>query len=145
MQEYFLQMASPIIGNVLALIESCRSKGIKIIYTRHGHKNPDDDGGMLLSWWGKVIQYGTSKWNLIKAINPLDTEPIIDKNRYSAFMGTPLEEILKYRKIEDLIITGVMTNCCCETTAEKPSCETTGYSSFQTPQPPCMMIFILLP
>jgi len=118
MQEYFLQMASSIIGNVLALIDFCRSKGIKIIYTRHGHKNPDD-GAMLLYWWGEVIQYGTLKWNLIKAVNPLDTEPIIDKSRYSAFMGTPLEEILKYRKIEDLMITGVMTNCCCETTARE--------------------------
>jgi isochorismate hydrolase len=117
LQEYFLPMLSPIIGNVLSLIESCRSKGIKIIYTRHGHKDPNEDGGMLLKWWGEVIIQGTAKWNLIKAINPLENEPIIDKNRYSAFLGTTLDETLKYRKIEDLIITGVMTNCCCETTA----------------------------
>ena len=116
LQEYFLPMLSPIIGNILSLIESCRSKGIKIIYTRHGHKDPNEDGGMLLKWWGEVIIQGTAKWNLIKAINPLDNEPVIDKNRYSAFIGTTLDETLKYRKIEDLIITGVMTNCCCETT-----------------------------
>jgi len=117
LQEYFLPRLSPIIGNVLSLIESCRSKGIKIIYTRHGHKDTNEDGGMLLKWWGEVIIQGTAKWNLIKAINPLDNEPVIDKNRYSAFIGTTLDETLKYRKIEDLIITGVMTNCCCETTA----------------------------
>jgi isochorismate hydrolase len=117
LQEYFLPMLSPIIGNVLSLIESCRSKGIKIIYTRHGHKDSDQDGGMLLKWWGEVLIQGTAKWNLIKAINPLENEPVIDKNRYSAFLGTSLDETLKYRKIEDLIITGVMTNCCCETTA----------------------------
>jgi isochorismate hydrolase len=119
LQEYFLPMLSPIIGNILSLIESCRSKGIKIIYTRHGHKDPDEDGGMLLYWWGEVITHGTAKWNLIKAINPHDNEPVIDKNRYSAFLGTSLEEILKYRKIEDLMIAGVMTNCCCETTARE--------------------------
>jgi isochorismate hydrolase len=117
LQEYFLPMLSPIIGNVLSLIESCRSKGIKIIYTRHGHKDPNEDGGMLLKWWGEAIIQETAKWNLIKAINPLENEPVIDKNRYSAFLGTTLDETLKYRKIEDLIITGVMTNCCCETTA----------------------------
>jgi isochorismate hydrolase len=117
LQEYFLPMLSPIIGNILSLIESCRSKGIKIIYTRHGHKNSEKDGGMLLKWWGDVITYGTEKWNLIKSINPHENEPIIDKNRYSAFLGTSLDETLKYRKIEDLIITGVLTNCCCETTA----------------------------
>ena len=117
LQEYFLPMLSPIIGNVLSLIESCRAKGIKIIYTRHGHKDSDKDGGMLLNWWGDVIIYGTEKWNLIKSISPRENEPVIDKNRYSAFLGTSLDETLKYRKIEDLIITGVMTNCCCETTA----------------------------
>ena len=117
LQEYFLPMLSPIIGNVLSLIESCRSKGIKIIYTRHGHKDPNEDGGMLQKWWGEVITQGTPKWNLIKAMSPLENEPVIDKNRYSAFLGTTLDETLKYRKIEDLIITGVMTNCCCETTA----------------------------
>jgi isochorismate hydrolase len=68
---------------------------------------------------GGSDHHGTAKWNLIKAINPHENELVIDKNRYSAFMGTPLEEILKYRKIEDLIITGVMTNCCCETTARE--------------------------
>ena len=117
LQEYFLPMLSPIIGNILSLIESCRSKGIKIIYTRHGHKDSDKDGGMLLNWWGDVIIYGTEKWNLIKSISPRENEPVIDKYRYSAFIGTSLDETLKYRKIEDLIITGVMTNCCCETTA----------------------------
>jgi isochorismate hydrolase len=117
LQEYFLPILSPILGNVLSLIESCRSKGIKIIYTRHGHKDSDEDGGMLLKWWGEVIAQRSEKWNLIKAISPHENEPIIDKNRYSAFLGTSLDETLKYRKIEDLIITGVMTNCCCETTA----------------------------
>jgi isochorismate hydrolase len=117
LQEYFLPMLSPIIGNILSLIESCRAKGIKVIYTRHGHKDSDKDGGMLLKWWGNVITSGTDKWNLIKSISPHENEPVIDKNRYSAFLGTSLNETLKYRKIEDLIITGVMTNCCCETTA----------------------------
>jgi nicotinamidase-related amidase len=74
-------------------------------------------GYMLLKWWDEVITQGLSKWNRFKVINPLDNEPVIDKTRYSAFPGTSLDEILKYRKIEDLINTGVMTNCCCETTA----------------------------
>lgn len=44
---------------------------------------------------------------------------VIDKNQYSAFFKTNLDEILKANHIEDVIITGVMTNCCCETTARE--------------------------
>jgi isochorismate hydrolase len=117
MQQYFLSIATPILGNVLSIIEACRSKSMKIIFTRHGHRNALQEGGMLAEWWGDQIDYGSEDWELIKSLQPSDADGIIDKNRYSAFHGTGLDESLKSRKIDELIITGVMTNCCCETTA----------------------------
>ena len=117
MQQYFLSMAEPIIGNVLSIIEACRSVDIRAIFTRHGHKKISVDGGMLAQWWGDLIEYGSKDWELINALKPFDTDEVIDKNRYSVFHGTGLDKSLKSRKIEELIITGVMTNCCCETTA----------------------------
>ena len=53
MQQYFLQIASPIIGNVLSIIEACRASGIRVIFTRHGHKDINKDGGMLGKWWSE--------------------------------------------------------------------------------------------
>lgn len=117
MQQYFLALASHIVGNVLSIVEACRAKGIRVIFTRHGHKDISRDGGMLSKWWGDGIKYGSKDWELIKGLTPLETEGILDKNRYSAFFGTGLDEGLKSRGIEELVITGVMTNCCCETTA----------------------------
>lgn len=117
MQQYFLSIATPILGNVLSIIDACRSKGIRIIFTRHGHRNVLEDGGMLAEWWGDQIDYGSKDWELIQSLKPSDADGIIDKNRYSAFHGTGLDENLKSKKIDELIITGVMTNCCCETTA----------------------------
>lgn len=117
MQQYFLSIATPILGNVLSIIEACRSKGIRIIFTRHGHRDVSEDGGMLAEWWGDLIECGSKDWELIKALKPSDADGIIDKNRYSVFHGTSLDESLKSRKIDELIIIGVMTNCCCETTA----------------------------
>jgi nicotinamidase-related amidase len=46
-QDYFRTMVEPIMENLLALIEVGRKKGIKIFFTRHGHSQPDKDGGML--------------------------------------------------------------------------------------------------
>ena len=117
MQQFFCPVAAPIMGNVLSTIDTCRSAGMGIIFTRHGHRDVDLDGGMLSQWWGDCIEYGTSEWELIKELCPAETDDVLDKNRYSAFFGTGLDEILKSRDIDQLIITGVLTNCCCETTA----------------------------
>jgi nicotinamidase-related amidase len=39
------------------------------------------------------------------------------KHRYSAFYATDLETVLRCLEVEDLVVTGVMTNLCCESTA----------------------------
>jgi nicotinamidase-related amidase len=117
MQQYFLSIAAPILGNVLSVVEACRSRDVQTIFTRHGHRDVSEDGGMLAEWWEDLIEYGSSDWELIKSIKAPDIDEIVEKNRYSVFKGTGLDKNLKSRKIEELIIIGVMTNCCCETTA----------------------------
>lgn len=116
MQEYFRNIASPILDNVLKLIKTCRNVGMNVYFTRHGVKDPEGKGGILVEWWNHYIPYGDAEWELMKEMRPF-AESIIDKNRYSAFYKTGLEEELKSKGIDEVIITGVMTNCCCETTA----------------------------
>ena len=119
MQEYFSTIASSIFGNVLSIIEVCRSRGIRVIFTRHGHQDLSRDGGMLDKWWGDSIMYGTKKWELLRALQVNDYDGILDKDRYNAFHNTRLDESLKSIGVNELIITGVLTNCCCETTARE--------------------------
>lgn len=47
------------------------------------------------------------------------TDLVVEKNTYSAFRGTGLEERLVEMGVEEVIVTGVMTNLCCETTARE--------------------------
>ena len=117
MQDYFGALAAPILGNVISLIEVCRKRGVKIFFTRHGHRDPAKDGGMLSVWWGDLIEFGSTQWQLMPGLDPVGTDTVIDKNRYSAFFKTGMDEGLRAAGAEDLIICGVMTNCCCETTA----------------------------
>ncbi len=117
MQQYFRGLAEPILSNVISLIDVCRDNGVKIFFTRHGHRDTEKDGGMLSEWWEDVIYYGSAEWGLIRELKVNEKETILDKNRYSAFFGTDLDERLRVERVEDLVICGVMTNCCCETTA----------------------------
>jgi len=115
-QNYFRELAEPILSNILSLLTICRSKGVEVIFTRHGHLDPLKDGGRLKEWWGELIEYGTRGWELMEELDA-PQELILDKNRYSAFFNTGFEERLQRWGVQDLIITGVMTNYCCETTA----------------------------
>jgi isochorismate hydrolase len=119
MQQYFKALAEPIAANVAALIQACRESGIPVIHTRHGHRDPEQDGGMLARWWGDSIMVKTRDWEWIRGVAPHKTDTVIDKQRYSAFSGTPLAERLEALEVEQLIIAGVMSNCCCETTARE--------------------------
>jgi len=50
-------------------------------------------------------------------IYPKSNEKVIFKHRYSAFYNTDLETVLRCQQVEDIVITGIMTNMCCESTA----------------------------
>ena len=60
---------------------------------------------------------GSDQSEIYKELSPIKGERVIKKRRYSAFYQTDLELILRGLKTTNLIITGVMSNLCCETTA----------------------------
>jgi len=116
-QNYFHRIVQPILKNLLRVIQSCRQKDIPIIFTQHGHADPLTDGGVLGQWWGELILHGTKDWKFLPEIKMESKDTILPKKRYSAFYETDLDSILRSKGIQDLIISGVMTNLCCETTA----------------------------
>ena len=117
MQNFFHRIAQPVLRNILRVIQSCRQKNIPVIFTQHGHTQPDSDGGKLGEWWGELIIGGTEDWKFLPEIKIESNDTILPKKRYSAFFETDLDKTLRSRGIQDLIISGVMTNLCCETTA----------------------------
>jgi len=124
MQRYFLDESSHaylpdsehIIGNVQTLISRCRERSIPILFTRHAHRSTEDPGNMG-TWWGDVIRDGTEMSRIDNRLAPLPKEKVFRKTQYSAFVGTALERRLRTRRASQLLITGVMTHLCCETTA----------------------------
>jgi isochorismate hydrolase len=119
MQYRFKEVAEPIIPNVTTLMKSCKSKGIQIIYTRHGYKDSAGEAGMMKKWWGNLTKYGTQEWQIFEKLKPQNDASVIDKETYNAFFRTDLSERLEASGVNSIIICGVMTNCCCETTARE--------------------------
>jgi nicotinamidase-related amidase len=125
MQNYFLDPQSPtftpgglaILSNVARLIKSFRKKKLPVIYTTHVHKSKELDGGILGWWWEGMIMENTKEAEVYPDLAPRPGDKVICKHRYSAFYNTDLEIVLRCLKVTDLVITGVMTNLCCESTA----------------------------
>ena len=116
-QNFFHRIVRPVLGNIQNVIQVCRQENIPIIFTQHGHTDPPSDSGALGAWWGQVILHGTKDWEFLPEIKMEPKDTVLPKKRYSAFYETDLEKILRSKGIQDLIISGVMTNLCCETTA----------------------------
>ena len=107
----------PIVPNLAKLADTFRSAKRPVIYTAHGHHPSGTDYGILHWWWGDGLLEGSGEAKIIDELKPKKNERVIKKHRYSAFYDSDLETILRCMGIEDLVIGGVMTNLCCESTA----------------------------
>ena len=115
MQEYFRPLVADILPRLARLAGVCRAAEVPVLLTQHGHVDAATDGGMLAEWWSDLILRGSPEAEILPELAP--TEPVIAKNRYSAFHGTDLDARLRNAGVAELIVGGVMTNLCCETTA----------------------------
>ena len=122
MQNYFLlpdehayiPSAPAIIPNIIGIMEACHEQGIPVFMSRH--MNTPEDAGMMGVRWKELISEKDPRSEIHPDI--LKTGgTIINKTQFDAFYGTKLETELRDAGIRQLIITGVMTNLCCETTA----------------------------
>lgn len=122
MQDYFLSPdshafvpSSPkLIPVISKAVNTFKQNKLPVIFTRH--LNSVEDAGMMSIWWREIIQ----KDNKLSKINKnLDTSDsiILEKSQYDAFYKTSLQEVLQNLGVQTVIVTGVMTNLCCETTA----------------------------
>lgn len=125
MQMFFLDPESPTyacggpaaLPAVKRLAGAFRAAGRPVIFTQHAHHPNGSDLGIMDWWWeGRCLQ-GSEASRIHPELGPLEGEKVIVKHRYSAFYNTDLETVLRCLKIEDLVVSGVMTNLCCESTA----------------------------
>lgn len=121
--------ARGMIGRVNALSAAVRAAGGTNVFLRFTY-DPDE----ARPWTNLHTRYlseeslartratfsrGADLWQLYPALDVAEGDLVLDKTRFSAFIpGTcDLDAALQARGIETLIISGALTNCCCESTA----------------------------
>lgn len=111
------------IPGCVKLVNLARASGVPVIFTRYVYMPGMVDFGAphgvapAARRASNSLGYGTDEIELIPELGVRPDEVVIDKSRPSAFYGTRLEPVLTGMGIRNLIICGVTTNICVETTA----------------------------
>jgi len=109
----FIPSAPAIVPGIGRLCELFHHRGRPVIFTRH---MADSSPRTMLEWWGDQIMRGDPRSELCGDLDP-SLGRVLEKSTYDAFLGTELQEILEGENVTQVVISGVMTHLCCESTA----------------------------
>lgn len=114
------------------VLKAARNAGLLVIHTREGHR-PDladapplkvgrGDPAMRIGApgpMGRILIRGEPGHDIIAELYPISGEPVIDKPGKGAFYQTDLELMLRNRSIDTLLVCGVTTEVCVNTTVRE--------------------------
>ena len=111
--------AMAMIPTLQQFLDAAREQGTNVIFIQTIHEPSTDSD----AWIGR--RANPDARNCLKGtwgteftgIAPRESEPVVIKHRYSAFLNTRLESVLRTLKVENIIVLGVATNVCVESTA----------------------------
>jgi nicotinamidase-related amidase len=95
-----------VIQNIKKLITAAKENNREVIYVRH------NDGA------GEELEYGSKGWQIYPEVSPIGDETIFEKQYCSSFRQTGLHEYLSHNKTENIILVGLQTEYCIDTTCK---------------------------
>ena len=114
-----------------AVLEAARRAGLLVVHTREGHRADLSDcppskltrGGQTVIGtdgpMGRILVRGSEGHDIIPELYPIAGEPVIDKPGKGAFYATDLGPILSNSGISNLVVCGVTTEVCVNTTVRE--------------------------
>ncbi len=113
-----------------SLLARARAVNLHVFHTREGHRADSSDLNRNKQWRtrkqglgigdtganGRVLVRGEPGWALIPELSALPSETVFDKPGKGAFFATDLHHVLQCRNVKTLMIGGVTTDCCVQST-----------------------------
>lgn len=96
-----------LISTLKTLIKKARASNTPIFYVQHNAPS------------GKPLEFGKEGWEIHTEIAPHQSDILIQKTTPDSFMNTPLEEELNKKGIKHILITGIQTEACVDTTCRR--------------------------
>jgi nicotinamidase-related amidase len=94
--------AEDMLRNINTLVDRAHRAQVPVVYVQHSDR--------------KTLVQGSQDWQLHPHLRPVDGDSIIHKRHGNAFEDTDLDEELKSRDIDTLVVTGLVTHGCVRAT-----------------------------
>lgn len=118
-----VEITQAVVPRILGLVDEARSAGIPVVWVRTEH-HPWTNSPAWMSRLANKQDIGQhpicvgGTWGAgFYAVAPAEGEPVVTKHRYSGFVNTDLDTGLRSMEIQSLLVAGVTTNVCVESTA----------------------------
>ena len=104
----FVPDAEKSIPRIRALLEGARAAGARVVFTQDWHVEDDPEFRI----WPRHAVAGTWGAEIVEELAPRPGETRIQKLRYDAFYGTPLEHLLRLWGVRRVVVAGTVANIC---------------------------------
>ena len=125
--------ARDVIANASLVVEAARRADVPVVYLTIGYPpdlstaggvdspNPQKELALCLmrerpELRGKLLTFGTWDFEIVPELAPSSHDVVIVKSRYSGFHGTSLDSVLRSRGVRNLLMVGIASNVCVEST-----------------------------
>jgi nicotinamidase-related amidase len=110
-----------VIGRINRVLAKAGARGDMVVQIRHLHRADGSDAGRMFDFSGAAQEIGFVQGSPEAEDDPALKLPrctqVLSKQRYSCFVGTGLEAMLRAAGVGRIVVTGFITNFCCEATA----------------------------
>jgi biuret amidohydrolase len=127
---YLARVREVVIPNIQRLLSCFRDTGSPIFFTAVGSDKRDgsdlpfwmssqDDVGLATLGSRIIPPVGDVSWEIDESLRPGPGEPVLNKRSAGTFATANLEQRLRDRSVESVVVTGVATDVCVSTTARE--------------------------
>lgn len=114
---HLFESLKTVVPNIRRLQEACRREGLEVVFVKvQSYTQDGRDLSPSYKEKGMFFPAGSKEAEILEELKPVGDEIVLPKLSTSPFTSSPIDQVLRYMGIEKLIIAGINTNYCVETT-----------------------------